>query len=249
METAAQQAIDTLPEAPSPQNSSPESARSRRVIDLGLVFLIAVFPLIVSAVYALFAPIVGSSSTTNSHFLTGLVHETGALVLLAVLLKRQQRPLKSIGFNFAWLDVPRAIGLFVIAYLAWLAAYYLIDFAYYFWTLQHVTYRDPAAIFARPSLILLVLYILGAPLFEETIVRGYLMTELMSFSCPIWLAAFASVIVQTSYHLYYGYAGALSVGSGFVVFAVYFARSKRLMPVMLAHLFWDLTASARYWHR
>jgi membrane protease YdiL (CAAX protease family) len=249
METGTQQAIEFVADTRSDQNFSPESLKSRRIADLGLVLLIAICPLLINAVYALFIPSVGSTASTNGRFISGLVHEAGALVLLVVLLRRQQRSLNDIGFNFAWADVPKALGLFIIAYFAWLAAYYLIDFAYYFGTLQHVGYRDPSAIFVQPSMILLALYILGAPLFEETIVRGYLMTELASFSCPVWLAAVTSVIVQTSYHLYYGFAGALSVGCGFVVFAVYFARSKRLMPVMLAHLFWDLTASAHYWHR
>ncbi len=141
METGTQQAIEFVADTRSGQNFSPESLKSRRVADLGLVLLIAICPLLINAVYALFIPSVGSTASTNGHFISGLMHETGALVLLVVLLRRQQRSLNDIGFNFAWTDVPKALGLFIIAYFAWLAAYYLIDFAYYFRTLQK--YRLP----------------------------------------------------------------------------------------------------------
>jgi membrane protease YdiL (CAAX protease family) len=75
------------------------------------------------------------------------------------------------------------------------------------------------------------------------------MTELIATSCPVWLATIASVALQTSYHLYYGVAGAGFVSFGFAVSAIYFARSRRLAPVILSHLFWDLTATLWNWHR
>ncbi len=75
------------------------------------------------------------------------------------------------------------------------------------------------------------------------------MTELIGLSWPVSLAALASVALQISYHLYYGVGGALSVGAGFVVSAVYFAKSRKLMPVILSHFLWDLTATYLNWHR
>ncbi|HEY6306035.1 MAG TPA: CPBP family intramembrane glutamic endopeptidase [Candidatus Angelobacter sp.] len=124
-----------------------------------------------------------------------------------------------------------------------------IQHVHLFWTGEHLHARNAQDIFAGASTILLVAYITAAPIFEETLVRGYLMTELIGLSWPAWLAAGASVALQTSYHLYYGLEGALSLGAGFVVSAVYFARSRRLMPVILSHLLWDLTATYFSWHR
>jgi len=250
METGAQQAIDIQPGPSSSYYSSfPTLDSRRRLVDLGLVLLIAIIPLIATALYALYVPIVGTSSNTNMRFVSGLVHEIGALTLLACLLSRQNRSIKEIGLGFRWTDILKAIGLFIIAMIAYLLSYSVINASYHSWTREYIHFRDPAIIFGKPSAVLLFLYILAAPLFEEIIVRGYLMTELSGFSCPMWLAAMASVVLQTSYHLYYGFAGALLLGSGFAVLAIYFARSKRLMPVILAHFLWDLTASVRYWHR
>ncbi len=87
------------------------------------------------------------------------------------------------------------------------------------------------------------LYLLAAPIFEETIVRAYLMTELIELSWPPWLAVVLSFLLQGSYHLYYGVSGAILVSAGFVVLSIYFAKSRRLMPVLLCHLLWDLCAS------
>jgi membrane protease YdiL (CAAX protease family) len=103
--------------------------------------------------------------------------------------------------------------------------------------------------FAGVPILLMLVYGIAAACFEETLVRGYLMTELMAASCPTWLAAAASIALQVSYHLYYGIGGALFVGFGFTVSAIYFARSRRLAPVILSHMFWDLTATYWQWHR
>jgi membrane protease YdiL (CAAX protease family) len=103
--------------------------------------------------------------------------------------------------------------------------------------------------FAGASTMLILIYDVASPVFEETLVRGYLMTELIGLSWPVWLAATVSFALQGSYHLYYGLPGALTLSSGFAILAIYFAISRRLWPVILAHFFWDLTATYTYWHR
>jgi membrane protease YdiL (CAAX protease family) len=75
------------------------------------------------------------------------------------------------------------------------------------------------------------------------------MTELIDLRKSVLLATVASLVVQTSYHLYYGVAGAMVVGSGLAVLAIYFAKSRRLMPVILAHMLWDSTALLGFLHR
>jgi membrane protease YdiL (CAAX protease family) len=81
-----------------------------------------------------------------------------------------------------------------------------------------------------------------SPIFEEVLVRGYLMTEIIELGKPSGLAILASVILQTSYHVYYGFGTAVGLSGAFLVFAAYFSKRRRLMPIVLAHLFWDLTA-------
>jgi membrane protease YdiL (CAAX protease family) len=78
--------------------------------------------------------------------------------------------------------------------------------------------------------------------FEELIVRGYLMTEVRRFTGSILFAILCSVAVQTSYHFYQGGPLALAHAGGFMVFAGYYAKTNRILPVILAHAAIDMNA-------
>lgn len=231
------------------ESASIDEARQRRWVDLGLVLLVGVAPLVLSGVYQWLVPIPGSPPTTNLRFCSGLVHAIVTLTLFLTLLRRQGRSLKDIGLVFHWLDLPRAAVLFVLSYVAMIFVSRTVQYAHFWWTGSLLQFRSPQVIFAGASTALLILYTIAAPIFEETLVRGYLMTELIGLSWPAWLAALTSIALQTSYHLYYGVGGALSVGAGFALSATYFAKSRKLMPVILSHFLWDLTATYLNWHR
>ena len=81
------------------------------------------------------------------------------------------------------------------------------------------------------------------PFFEELIVRAYTMTEVLDLGGNQILAVIVSVIVQISYHLYQGLLHGLSLTFLFLVFSIYFVRTRRIVPVILAHLFLDLSGS------
>jgi membrane protease YdiL (CAAX protease family) len=80
------------------------------------------------------------------------------------------------------------------------------------------------------------LYASVSPLFEETVARGYLMTRLrqLGWSAPATIAF--SVAVQTSYHAYQGLGGMAIQVPMFLVFALFFAWKRNIVPVALAHL-------------
>jgi membrane protease YdiL (CAAX protease family) len=56
------------------------------------------------------------------------------------------------------------------------------------------------------------------------------------------LAVAISVALQTVYHLYQGVIMAVATGAGFLIFSLYYARSRRITPVILAHLYLDALA-------
>ncbi len=78
--------------------------------------------------------------------------------------------------------------------------------------------------------------------FEELIVRGYLMTEVRRITGSMIFAILCSVAVQCSYHLYQGGPRAFAHIGGFMVFACYYAKTNRLLPPVLAHIAMDLAA-------
>jgi membrane protease YdiL (CAAX protease family) len=219
----------------------------RRWEDLSLVVGIGFVPLVMSGIYQLFVPIEATTGLNNYRFWTGLVREIGILLLFAVLFRRQGRRFSEIGLSFQWLDLLRAAGLTVGSWLVYMFAGTSIGLVY-FWSGSQPHYRDPEKIFGGTLPVLFLVYTIAAPFFEEILVRGYLMTELIGLSWPVWLATLASVALQTSYHLYYGIAGAIIVGATFLVSAIYFAKTRRLTPVILSHLAWDLAVIYLHWH-
>ncbi len=87
-----------------------------------------------------------------------------------------------------------------------------------------------------------VTFILLNPFFEELIVRAYTMSEMIRLGGSGWLAVLISVAVQMSYHLYQGAAGAITITIIFTVFSIYYVRTRRVVPLILAHLGYDLHA-------
>jgi membrane protease YdiL (CAAX protease family) len=51
------------------------------------------------------------------------------------------------------------------------------------------------------------------------------------------------VALQTSYHFYQGTFAAIAYIPVFLVFAVYYQRTQRVLPVLLAHMVWDIAAT------
>jgi membrane protease YdiL (CAAX protease family) len=49
------------------------------------------------------------------------------------------------------------------------------------------------------------------------------------------LAVLLSVALQFSYHLYYGWYGAASVSCSFLLFSLYYARTRKALPIVVAH--------------
>jgi membrane protease YdiL (CAAX protease family) len=223
--------------------------RRRRWEDLALVMLIGFLPLVMSGIYRLFVPPVENApAQMNWRFSNGLVQEFCILFLFVVLLRRQGRRLSDIGLSFHWLDILRGAVLAAGSWMLYPLALQFIRFIYSWFGLQP-HYRSSEKIFAGGLFVLDLAYTTLAPFFEEILVRGYLMTELIGLSWPVWLAMLTSVVLQTSYHLYYGVAGALAAGSTFLISAIYFAKTRRLTPVVLSHLFWNLAVSYNHWNR
>jgi membrane protease YdiL (CAAX protease family) len=184
---------------------------------------------------------------SNARLAGGILSETVALLLFLALFKRQGRRLNEIGFRFRWTDLPKAVGLAMGAFFTMAVVQAFIDRAWLSVTQHTPQWTEHRTMFVGSSLALILPFLILNPFFEEILVRGYLTTELIDLRKSVLLATLVSLGLQTSYHLYYGVLGALVVGSGLAILATYYALSRRLMPVILAHLIWDLTALASIW--
>jgi membrane protease YdiL (CAAX protease family) len=215
-----------------------------RIIELILVTAVAFAGPIFSAIYELLK---GARSQTPDEIRVfvfyGMIYEALAIGVLAYVLFRQGRGFRQLGFAFRWLDIPVSLLLSIASNLAFYICYASLTRGHSHAVAQAEdtarqvrTYLD-AGLAVGP-----VLFVLINPFYEELIVRAYVMTEVKDLTGSVALAVAISVAIQVVYHLYQGVAGAVSLGMGFLVFALYYARSRRIMPIILAHLYLDALA-------
>ncbi|MHC6591151.1 CPBP family intramembrane glutamic endopeptidase [Arthrobacter sp. C152] len=77
---------------------------------------------------------------------------------------------------------------------------------------------------------------------EEVIVVGYLLDRFGKFGWSTPLAIAASSLLRGSYHLYQGFGPFIGNAVMGVVFAWIYTRTKRVMPLVIAHALLDIVA-------
>jgi uncharacterized protein len=77
---------------------------------------------------------------------------------------------------------------------------------------------------------------------EEVIVVGYLLDRLGKLGWSMPLAIVASSLLRGSYHLYQGFGPFIGNAVMGVVFALVYTRTRRVMPLVIAHALLDTVA-------
>lgn len=209
-------------------------------------------------VLAFSVPVIGSilmfagawhpAVASRSRMIWKVVYELIALAALYFVLLRQNRRFSSIGFSSApsFVDFGHSVVLFFGSYFASAVVYGLAVTTY-----VQSTGHSPAIwdrysdVLGDPSSIVALFFVLLNPFYEELLVRGFLITEVTEIASPI-VAIVASVALQTSYHLYQGIPSAVALSASFFVLSVYFCRTRRLIPVILCHLYMDIFCLLMY---
>jgi membrane protease YdiL (CAAX protease family) len=81
---------------------------------------------------------------------------------------------------------------------------------------------------------------------EEVIVVGYVMTRLRQWGMRTWAIVACSAVLRGSYHLYQGFGAFVGNAVMGVVFGLFFLRTKRVMPLIVAHSLLDIAAFVGY---
>lgn len=175
-----------------------------------------------------------------------LLREATCLALLGYVLWRRKLRFRDLGLRWSTRDV--GVGLLVAlgAYITYAFGYALIHFVH-----SAVLKQPPGGVTAQQmwshlSVMTIAVFLVN-PFVEELIVRAYLMTEIGELTGSWTLAAVVSIAIQTSYHLYYGWVTALSLAFQFVVFAVYYARTRKATPIIVAHGLFDIMGLIHLW--
>jgi membrane protease YdiL (CAAX protease family) len=93
---------------------------------------------------------------------------------------------------------------------------------------------------------ILILQAAKNALVEEVVVVGYLVTRLRGLGLPTWATLAASAVLRGSYHLYQGFGPFIGNAVMGVVFAEWFRRRGRVMPLVIAHTLLDVVAFVGY---
>jgi membrane protease YdiL (CAAX protease family) len=228
------------------QAEVPASERRQRWFEVCLVLLAACGSSFMNALFILRNGPIAVPHNSNERWLIGIFQEVIALLLLGYVLSRRSLRFKDLGLRWRLRDA--GVGLLVagISYAAYVLGsmlVHLVHYAMYGVLAKSLSGKD---FFAHPSVASIPFALLN-PFFEELIVRAYLMTEILDLTRSSILAIAVSVAVQFSYHLYYGWTGAISLSFQFLIFAVYYARSRRILPIIVAHGLFDIYGLVRLW--
>ncbi|AUI52112.1 CPBP family intramembrane glutamic endopeptidase [Arthrobacter crystallopoietes] len=92
----------------------------------------------------------------------------------------------------------------------------------------------------------LVLSALRHSVLEEVVVVGYLFNRLAKLGWGTWTIIFTSAVIRGSYHLYQGIGPGIGNFLMGLVFGYAYTRTKRVMPLVIAHAVLDIAGFVGY---
>jgi membrane protease YdiL (CAAX protease family) len=213
-----------------------------RLAGLLIVFAVAILPLMLASLLVLFRLYIPSSSLeVRYHYVNGLLMESSSLALLWYVLRQNHQRFSDLGLSFRFADLGHALLLIFGSGICYRLSYLSIMRIY-----NLIVGGGPAPPFVPASTLgislFTLIFVVVNPAFEELIVRAFITTEISALTGKSFFAVVVSVTLQTAYHLYQGVPYALALGTVFLVFSIYYLRTRRILPVILAHLWFDLSA-------
>lgn len=232
----------------SPPLGSKLSDHQLRIIEISIVCAVAFGASIFASFYILFNPEGFPVSAGPFKWIYSIGRAAFALVLLWYVLLRRAKGFADIGFSWKGKS---DFGWSIVLSIAGSLAFNSLYAAIYYSGLTSSTHASTSSNVARLLFssgigFATIAYQFVNPFFEELIVRAYVMTEVENLTKSATKAILISTLLQTSYHFYQGVPAALSHAGTFLVFSIYYARTKRILPVILAHLYGDVGPTLWY---
>lgn len=233
--------------------AAPWTERQLLIIEVVLVCLVAFGTSVLSSLYSL--QIDGSSRSGGGgayRWASGVLRECSELGLVWYLLLRRGKSFADLGLTLKpeFKDIAKNIGLSILLLVggsllgmgAYAALFYsgLTTISHHEASRHVHNYLFGGGIYWSTRLFQIV-----NPFNEELIVRAYLMTQVKQLTNSAAKAVFISTVLQTSYHLYQGAPMALMHGATFLLWSIFYAKTNRITPIVLAHLYADV-ASIRW---
>jgi uncharacterized protein len=234
---STEETVTTATTLPDPPSTAP-APLSLRVAAIGLVTPVV----LMLAGMAFWPQRVGAPGvlvTSSERFLSTLVAELLLVATLGTWLWRQGwRPHRTATLPLRLRDVLRGLGVWLMAYVAymvWALLCYVIapETLAYLASIEHV---------GQPTLwVALTVSVVNA-VFEEMLWLGLGVSALQAAGVRLGVAATISLGLRVLVHAYQGPLALVAILPLGSVFTVYYIRTRRLWPVVVAHAAQDLFA-------
>lgn len=187
-------------------------------------------------------------SPNSLRLVNSLLYEASGLTALAYVLWKRKAGMAALTLRPKVSDFPLGAALCILTLLVSGTAGLVLYYAWMFATGHPpVQVRVPETVGMQPNVGWLI-FLLFNPWAEELVVRGFLMTEVTALA-GVRTAVIASTLVQVSYHLYQGWLNAAGIAVVFFGFSLYYARTRRLLPIVVAHTLMDLMSFGFFVHQ
>jgi membrane protease YdiL (CAAX protease family) len=197
-----------------------------------------------SAVYALVSLVAKRPYLDLTYQLLGILFALLPVLLAVHLLARDPGdPARALGADLTrpGSDLARGAGLAALIGLPGLAL---------FWAAAQLGINATLVPAALPPLWwavpVLILAAVQNAVLEEVIVVGYLVTRLRQLQWRFGAVLAASALLRGSYHLYQGFGAFLGNAVMGVVFGLFYLRTRRVGPLIVAHTLLDVVAFVGY---
>lgn len=202
-----------------------------------VVISVAFLPPFVTSLIMLFG---NAQDYFSAHMLSfgmgqGILHHLFAILLGVYVIWQRGESVREFGIAFKLRVIPISLGLFVGGYILSVLGYYAAT-GFAGGDIPAVTDSGTMRAFGNSPVALSAAYIVTGALFEELLVRAYLITRLRQLGWNTPAAVLLSTLVQAAYHVHQG-PGLCSTIPLFLLFSVFFARYRNALAIVLAHVY------------
>lgn len=165
------------------------------------------------------------------------------LYLLWSVHRPKDGPFRSMGFDLRRPGFDLALGFGIFAGIG------VIGLAFYVFAREIGINTDISAANLTSVWWMVPMLLLRAVMngvLEEVVMLGYLFTRWQQRGGGVWPIILISALVRGTYHVYQGFGGFIGNAVMGVVFGWIYVRTKRVMPLVVAHTLLDVVAFVGY---
>jgi membrane protease YdiL (CAAX protease family) len=193
----------------------------------------------VGAISSLVLRLPTQTMITDAGLLRTLLLEALLAAAWIPVLRRRGWSLGCVSVRLEVMDLARGVGVLVLSYLAYWLAFTLAMLAFPMFP----DFARGMQFGGAPSWWAVVIVSLVNPVAEEFLYLGFI-TNLVRAD-GLQVALLAGIVARAAVHVYQGPVGLVSAIAIGLVFGIYYLRSDRLWPVVVAHGLSDFIALGR----